>query len=287
MSPLLEARKLRFSYPQHPVLEDISFAIHPGELFCLLGPNGCGKTTLLDCILGWLSPQEGEVLLNGKPLKGDSPQHIAKHLAYVPQCHEKTFPYKVLQIVLMGRASYLGMFSSPSAEDIAIAEQALDIVGISHLKNRPYTQLSGGEGQLVMVARALAQKTPLIVMDEPTAHLDFKHEMVILETIVHLVKNTGLSVLMATHIPNHCYYFENNMIPTRVALMKENKFLAVGKPCEILSEPNLEQLYNVRTRVVNCGFENGHELKQVIPISTMERGLFKEEGASHYVKKAQ
>jgi iron complex transport system ATP-binding protein len=141
----------------------------------------------------------------------------------------------------MGRASYIGMFDSPDEEDIAIAKQALAMVGITRLQDRRYTQLSGGEGQLVMVARALAQQTPLIVMDEPTSHLDFKHEMVIMETIVHLVRNAGLSILMATHFPNHCFYFENNGVVTRAALMSNGKFLEVGRPEEVLSEDNMKQ----------------------------------------------
>jgi len=171
----------------------------------------------------------------------------------------------------MGRASYLGPMNSPSGEDMAIADEALKMVGISHLKNRPYTQLSGGEGQLVMVARALAQRSPLVVMDEPTAHLDYKHEMVILETIVDLVKQTGLSVLMATHIPNHCYYFENNGIPTRVGLLKDRHFMGIGRPCEVLTDENLGRLYNVQARIISCDLENGRQLRQVVPISTINR----------------
>ncbi|MGS0745861.1 ABC transporter ATP-binding protein [Syntrophomonas erecta subsp. sporosyntropha] len=251
----------------------MNFTITPGEIFCLLGPNGCGKTTLLDCVLGLLRPQQGKVLLNGTSIKDLDAPKIARQVAYVPQSHEKTFPYTVMQIVLMGRASYISMFSSPNPEDIEVAEQALELVGISRLRDRPYTHLSGGEGQLVMVARALAQRTPLVIMDEPTAHLDFKHELTIMETIVHLVRHTGLSVLMATHFPNHCFYFENSGIQTRVALMNHNKFLAVGRPGEVLSERNLGQLYNVRTKVMTWDLGDSHQLKQVIPISTLNNDL--------------
>jgi iron complex transport system ATP-binding protein len=269
ITPLLEAIDIGFAYPRHHVFENINFSVAPGEIFCLLGPNGCGKTTLLDCVLGLSKPQGGKVLLNGVSMRKLSPGKIAQQVAYVPQIHEKTFPYTVLDVVLMGRASYIGMFDSPDEEDIAIAKQALAMVGITRLQDRRYTQLSGGEGQLVMVARALAQQTPLIVMDEPTSHLDFKHEMVIMETIVHLVRDAGLSILMATHFPNHCFYFENNGVVTRAALMSNGKFLAVGRPEEVLSEDNMKQLYNVDTRVVSCDIEGKGELKQVIPISTV------------------
>ncbi|NLT19374.1 MAG: ABC transporter ATP-binding protein [Syntrophomonadaceae bacterium] len=271
MSSLLQVQEVSFQYPGALILEQVGFSLNKGEIFCLLGPNGCGKTTLLDCILGWLKPHKGKISLNGTDIGDMSAKTLARQLAYVPQSHERTFPYRVREMVLMGRASYLGPMSSPSGEDMAIADEALEMVGISHLKNRPYTQLSGGEGQLVMVARALAQRSPLVVMDEPTAHLDYKHEMVILETIVDLVKQTGLSVLMATHIPNHCYYFENNGIPTRVGLLKDRHFMGIGRPCEVLTDENLGRLYNVQARIISCDLENGRQLRQVVPISTINR----------------
>ncbi|MGI6467506.1 MAG: ABC transporter ATP-binding protein [Syntrophomonadaceae bacterium] len=269
MAPLLEVREVSFKYPQALILNRISFSIDPGEVFCLLGPNGCGKTTLLDCILGWLKPYEGQVLINGSPISRMSAPQIARQVAYVPQMHQKTFPYLVRDIVLMGRASFIGPFDVPSEEDVAIAEKALDMVGISRLKDRPYTQLSGGEGQLVMVARALAQNSPVIVMDEPTAHLDYGHELVILETVVELVKQTGLAVLMATHVPNHVYYFENQGVKPRAALLKNTQITSLGKPSEVLSEQNLGELYNIRTRIINCALDDGGQLKQIVPISTI------------------
>ena len=265
---LIEARGVSFGYNGIPLFQDINFSIEPGELFCLLGPNGCGKTTLLDCILGHLKPLSGEILLNGSNINRTRPEQIARQIAYVPQTHEKTFPYRVMDVVLMGRAAYIGMFGRPEEEDLAIAEEALATVGITHLRNRRYTQLSGGEVQLVMVARALAQKTPVIVMDEPTAHLDFKHELVIMEKVVELVREQGLAILMATHFPNHCFYFENSGLATRVAMMTNINFLAVGSPSNVLSEENLQQLYNVNTRVVSFPVDTKQELKQIIAIST-------------------
>ncbi len=269
MAPLLEVKDVSFKYPQASILENISFHLQPGEVFCLLGPNGCGKTTLLDCILGWLKPCSGQILLNGRTVQNMSAPQIARQVAYVPQIHEKTFPYLVRDIVIMGRASFIGPFASPSAEDVAITEKALDMVGISRLKDRSYTQLSGGEGQLVMVARALAQNSPLIVMDEPTAHLDYRHELIILETVVELVKQTGLAVLMATHVPNHGYYFENQGIKARAGLIKDRRIMASGKPSEVLSEHNLGKLYRIKTCIVDCQLESGERIKQVVPISTI------------------
>ncbi len=271
MAHLLEVKNLSFGYAERDVLQDISFQLKPGEILFLLGPNGCGKTTLLDCVLGFLKPRQGDIYLNGSNIKDIRAEHIARQLAYVPQSHEKTFPYTVMDIVLMGRASYIGVFAAPSRPDIAIAREMLNLLGIYHLKDRPYTQLSGGEGQLVMIARALVQKTNLIVMDEPTAHLDFKHEMVIMETIVDLVKESGLAVLMASHFPNHAFYFENNELRCRVALMDESRFLAIGTPTEVLSEYNLSKTYNINARVVSCSIDDKHQLRQIIPISTNHR----------------
>ncbi len=268
--PLIEARGIGFGYNGQPIFQDINFSIKPGEIFCLLGPNGCGKTTLLDCILGHLKPHTGKVLLNGRDISRIRPEQIARQIAYIPQTHNKTFPYRVLDVVLMGRAAYIGIFGRPDKMDGAIAEEALEMVGITHLKERLYTQLSGGEVQLVMVARALAQRTPVIVMDEPTAHLDFKHELVIMEKVVDLVQKQGLTILMATHFPNHCFYFENRGLITRVAMMNDMNFLTVGSPGEVLSEANLKELYNVNARVVSWVLDSQQELKQIIAISTAD-----------------
>ena len=267
---LLEAKSASFNYGDREIFKDINFKISRGEVFCVIGPNGCGKTTLLDSILGMLKLRQGDVLIEDRSVHSMRPYEIARKIAYIPQIHTKTFPYTVLDIVLMGRASYTGIFSSPSDEDVGIAEEALKLVGLIGLKDRPYTQLSGGEVQLVMIARALAQKTPVIIMDEPTAHLDFRHELTVLETIVHLVNNTKLSVIMATHFLNHAFYFENNKIKTSVALMDNKTFSMVGSPTDIISEDILMSLYNINAKVVSYDIENGVVLKQIIPISTIK-----------------
>lgn len=265
---LLEVDNITFSYGRRDILADISFQMEQGEVFFLLGPNGCGKTTLLDCILGLLKVREGDIKVNGIPIRGLRRKHLAHQLAYVPQSHEKTFPYTVLDIVLMGRAAYIDMFAAPNQRDVEIAEQALITAGIVHLKDRSYTHLSGGEGQLVMIARALAQQAPLIIMDEPTAHLDLKNEMAIMEIIGNLVRNYNTSIIMATHFPNHAFYFENNGVNTRVALMNNASFQAVGIPSDVLSEDNLRLLYDIDARVVSLALNDNHMLRQVIALGT-------------------
>lgn len=265
---LLEVKNISFGYDKQELFQNLSFQLNPGEIFCIIGPNGCGKTTLLDCLLGTLKPQTGEIYFKEKNITTLRSSDIAKHIAYVPQDHEKSFPYTVLDIVLMGRAPYTGMFSSPNLEDLAIAQNVLELLGLSKLKDRPYTKLSGGEGQLVMLARALVQKTPVIVMDEPTAHLDFQHELMIMETIVKLVREKSLAVIMATHFPNHAFYFENNNIPTYVAMMNQRTFSAVGRPTDVLSEENIKSVYNINAKIISYTINENNELKQIVPIKT-------------------
>lgn len=264
----IELKSAKFSYTDQIIFENINLEINKGEILCVIGPNGCGKTTLLDCILGVKRLSSGEIWLDGREITKLKTQDIAKHMAYVPQNHEKTFPYTVLEIVLMGRAAHINMMAAPKKEDLEIAEECLKIVGLEELRHRPYTKLSGGEGQLVMIARALAQKAEVIVLDEPTSHLDFKHEMIVLETIVSLVKDTKLSIVMATHFPNHAYYFENNNLKTYTALMSDKVFSHVGFPSEVLNEENIKHLYNMEAKIVSYKMQDNSELKQIIPIGT-------------------
>jgi len=264
---LVAVEKVSFAYGEHGIFQDLSFTVNQGEIFCLLGPNGCGKTTLLDCILGFHQLCSGRIVVLDKDIRHVRAGKLARSLAYVPQKHERTFPYTVREIVTMGRAAYLGMFDAPTRSDRRLAEEALETIGIAHLGDRPYTQLSGGETQLVMIARALVQHAPVVVLDEPTAHLDFRYEMVIMETISRLVKENGLSILMATHFPNHAFYFENAGIKISVALLHRGGFLAVGPPECVLDEEKLQELYSVNARVVTVDGDGQGRLKHSVPIS--------------------
>lgn len=265
--PLIEVRDAAFSYGAQSIFNNISFSVTPGEIFCLLGPNGCGKTTLLDCILGFHRLRSGSIHVGGRDARSYRPGKIARHLAYVPQLHERAFPYTVREIVLMGRAAYLGMFEAPSQEDRRLADEALERIGILHLGDRPYTHLSGGETQLVMIARALVQETPVVILDEPTAHLDFRYELVIMEVITELVKAGNLSIIMATHFPNHAFYFQNNGVGATVALFHEGTFLAKGPPEDVLDEERLKILYGVNASVISLNTD-GHSMKHIIPLRT-------------------
>ncbi|MFA7466824.1 MAG: ABC transporter ATP-binding protein, partial [Desulfotomaculaceae bacterium] len=216
--------------------------------FCIFGPNGCGKTTMLDCILGLNKPDEGKVFIDGADALTLSPAQKAQRIAYVSQKSDRTFPYTVLEIVLMGRTAYSGLFSSPGKEDIDIAEQALNSVGMYKFKDRIFTKLSGGEAQLIKIARAIAQKARLIIFDEPTSHLDFRHELNVIKYIAQIIKDQGISVIMATHFLNHAYFFEDCGLPTRVALMENGAFGAVGFPADVLNQENMAKIFRVWTK---------------------------------------
>ncbi|MDX9786108.1 MAG: ABC transporter ATP-binding protein [Desulfobacterales bacterium] len=270
--PLLSVEHVGFSYDRQQILQDISFNVEKGEVFCLLGPNGCGKTTLIDCILGVQRFKSGRIRVSGESIVGIPPGTLARSISYVPQCHERTFPYTVLEIVMMGRAAYTGLFSGPKLADRRIAELALESIGIAHLKTRPYTRLSGGEGQLVMIARAIAQSAPLVIMDEPTAHLDYKNELMVLENIAGLVRERGISVIMATHFPNHAFFFENNAISTTVAMLKDTRFIEIGAPETVLRAKEIKTLYGIQADIITYWNGSDRPGKQVIPIRTLRQG---------------
>ncbi|MEL7647547.1 MAG: ABC transporter ATP-binding protein [Sedimentibacter sp.] len=265
-----------FSYKDKNVFHGISFSIRPGEVFCVLGPNGCGKTTLLDCVLGILKPDTGSILVGNKDIRSIKPANLAEKIAYVPQNHEKSFPYMVRDIVVMGRAHKTSLFSAPAEIDRHIAMEALEKVGISDLADVPYTKISGGQCQLVMIARALAQQPELIVMDEPTSHLDFKNELLVLETIAGLVKNQRISVLMATHFPNHACYFETNRVPTTLVLMNNGIFQENGTPYKILNEKNILQTYQINSKILDFKMDEETSIRQIVPLS-----IAREEGGTH------
>lgn len=251
----LEIRGGSFSYTKDkPVFRNICLELEDQQFLCLLGQNGCGKTTLLKCLAGMVPISSGEVRINGKNFVSMTRREIALAIGYVPQDQETAFPFSVQQMVLVGRAPSLNFFSSPSAQDVAIAEEAMERVGIWDLKDQRYTELSGGERQLVLIARVLAQQPKILLLDEPTSHLDFKNQTIILRLIKDLVRE-GRAVIMTTHYPNHAFTY-----PNRVALMHDGRFLAIGSPGEVLLESNLSQAYGIKIRLHSSHDKDSGEL---------------------------
>ena len=205
----------------------------------ILGPNGCGKTTLLKCINRLTELQGGSILIDNRDISRLPRTQIAKTIGYVPQLHQPAFPFSVLDTVLVGRAPHLGLLESPTAKDMKIAEQSLETMGIYHLKDKAYTQISGGERQMVIFARVLTQQPSLLLLDEPTAHLDFGNQIRLLHEVKKLAA-TGLPIIMTSHFPDHVF-----MVSNLVAIMKEGAFLECGQPDEIITESNMRQVYGI------------------------------------------
>ncbi len=268
--PLIEADRISLSYDgEKKLLEDVSFEIQPGVLYCLMGPNGCGKSTLINCILGMHTPDSGQIRIDGIDAGKYKPKELAKKIAFVPQVHERTFPYTVEQIVLMGRNAYSGALTGPAAEDRELVRQALEHTGIAHLAQRPYTCISGGEMQLVMLARALVQEASVIIMDEPSAHLDFRNELIFLENAARLIREEAASVIMATHSPNQPFFFERAGINVRVLAVCSRRLKFEGAPSEVLTEQNIEEIYRIRSKLLCDDVPEIGSIRQIAPLKTL------------------
>ncbi len=236
---VLELADLGFGYPHHPVGHDMSFQLDAGEVIALLGPNGSGKTTLFRTILGALRPLGGEVRIEGRSIAQWPRARLARTLAYVPQAHAGFFPFTTLDVVLMGRTAHLPPFGVPGRHDREVALAALDQFGAAALAPRVFTELSGGERQLVLVARALAQEPRVLLMDEPAASLDFGNQVRLLDEVAAL-RGRGLAILMSTHHPDHA-----RRAADRVMLIKRGRKVADGPPESVLTPRALADLYDI------------------------------------------
>ncbi len=240
----LAAKDLAFGYRGRRVGSDVTLELAPGEVLCLLGPNGSGKTTLFKTLLGLLQPQAGAVLIDGSDTRSMARDAIARQISYVPQAHGAFFPYTVRETVLMGRTAHLGLFAAPSAHDYSAAAAAIERMGITHLSDAVYTQISGGERQLALIARALAQQARVVIMDEPTANLDFGNQVRVLERIRALAAE-GIGVLLSTHDPDHAF-----LCADRVAMLHEGRLMASGIAADVMTAENLRRLYGVDVAVI-------------------------------------
>ena len=246
----IEVKNLSFSYGDRPVLHDISFSLGKGEVLSILGPNGVGKSTLFRCVLGLLSGYTGQVLVDGVDARSFSVREAARHIAYIPQSSHPVFNYSVFDIVLMGRTRGLSTFRRPGRIDTEQCLWALEKIGISHLRDRCFHRLSGGEQQLVLIARALVQNAPILMLDEPTANLDFGNQLLVLEQARSLARE-GYTVIQTTHHPEQSYMFSD-----RILAIQKGRVLTEGKPSQVLTEETIRSLYGVDVDVVSLNNDN-------------------------------
>ena len=239
-------------------LHDVSVGVHRGSLTGLLGPNGCGKTTLLRLMAGVLQPDQGTITLNGRPLPGFPRRELARHLAVVPQETHPAFDYTVLEMVLMGRHPHLGLLQLEGPTDVAIAEESLAATGTGHLAARPYATLSGGEKQRVVIASALAQSPGVLLLDEPTASLDLAYQLEVAALLSRLNRDRGVTMVLATHDLNLAAALCDSLV-----LLRAGRVLAHGPTPEVLTSALVQQLYNVEADV---RFHDGAGHLTVVPI---------------------
>lgn len=255
----LEALHLSCGYGTTEVVADASFCLASGEVLCLLGPNGVGKTTLFKAILGFLPLNRGEIRLEGKSIAAMSHKRLATLLGYVPQLHEPPFPFEVLDVVVMGGIGRLKPFASPSKERYQQAEHTLETLGAAYLRNRIYTQISGGERQMVLIARALMQEPKFLVMDEPTSNLDFGNQLRVLSQIERMAAE-GVGIIMTSHFPDHAF-----LCGTKVALMSRTRPFQVGHADAIITEETLREAYGVSVRIASIEDSQAGIIKTCLP----------------------
>ena len=243
---ILDINGLSFRYPggDRVIFHDVSFSLDAGEVLTILGTNGAGKSTLLNCIANLSRPDSGRILLDGRDLAQMRPAEAAQIIGYVPQVHTPAYAFSVREFVVMGRTPYIGAFSKPSREDYRIADEAIERMRISHLRDKDYTRISGGERQQVTIARVLAQQPKLILLDEPTAHLDYGNQYRIVQ-MVRQLSEEGYALIMTTHNPEHAI-----LLGGKVAILNREGILGVGPADEMLTADMLTGLYGLPIKTV-------------------------------------
>jgi iron complex transport system ATP-binding protein len=244
----ISVQNLDFFYGKRQVLHQIAFQGKEGQLISLLGPNGAGKSTLFRCMLGLLKPTQGRILIEGVDISRLQPGKLATKIAYIPQSHEPVFRYTAFDMVLMGTTAGTGRFSPPGREQKERVEQVMEALGLTDLCYRSYGTLSGGERQLILIARAMAQEGKILLMDEPSASLDFGNRFRVMDTVRELC-NRGYCVIQSTHDPEQAYYYSDSLLALR-----EGRILAQGKPGEIFREELISDLYGVEVEL--CSIKN-------------------------------
>ena len=262
-TPLLEARDLRCGYgKKHPVeiVHGVNLTVEEGQFVCIIGANGCGKTTTLKALMGLLPALSGEVLVRGKSVASLSEREKSQEFAYIPQAHTPPFPFAVSDVVLMGRTPYINQLARVSTKDKKIAYEAMELLDIVDLADKAYTMLSGGQQQLVLIARALTQQSGILIMDEPTAALDFGNQQLVLSRM-RTLSEMGKAVIMVTHDPDHALFCAD-----KVVVMGEGKVLMEGTSDECITTETLQQIYGTAALVKDIEVTPGTIERVCIPL---------------------
>lgn len=239
----IEVKKVSFSYGNHQVLRDVTFSAEDGKLVTLLGPNGVGKSTLFKCVLGLVKGYSGQIIVADKDISTMGVRQLAQLVAYVPQYHYPSFNFSVFDMVMMGTTVLIGGLSAPGKEQVALVDTALKRLDIYHLRNRGYTQISGGERQLALIARAMVQNAKTLILDEPTANLDYGNQLRIMAHIKNLAKE-GYTVVLSTHNPDHSFWFAD-----KVLALYGGQVIANGAPAEVIDSELIERLYGEKVEI--------------------------------------
>ena len=242
---MIEVRGLTFSYGERPVLDHLDFTVRDRRLMAVLGENGAGKSTLFKCMLGILDGWQGEILLDGRDLRTIKRRDLAGLIGYVPQNEKQIYNYSVFDVVLMGTAHTVGALSAPTEEQTEKARAVMEMLGITHLKDRGINAISGGERQLVLLARALAQDAKTLIMDEPTANLDYGHQHQVMMMIRSLTEK-GYSILLSTHNPEHAVMYAQDVLAIR-----DHGICAFGESNEVLDDLLIRSLYGLPVSIVD------------------------------------
>ena len=257
---MLQVSDLKCGYDKTEIVHGVSFDVADGEFACIMGANGCGKSTTMKTILDILKPFGGVVALDGQDVFAMSNEARARSFAYIPQSHTPPFPFTVADVVLLGRTPHIGEFARVRESDRIVAYQAMQQLGIEGMADKVYSELSGGQQQRVLIARALAQQPKVLLMDEPTASLDFGNQQTVLSRMRKLTHD-GMSVLMITHDPGHAFFCAD-----KVVMMEQGSVLGIGSPADIITEPNLKRIYGHDVCVSEVALPDGTTTRVCVPM---------------------
>lgn len=259
---ILEVQNGSFGYPhQQKILKDINFTLSKGKILSLLGPNGVGKTTLLKCMVGLLDWIEGKSFLYGEDIKHINTKKLWSKVSYIPQSHTFAFSITGLEMVVLGRSAHLGIFEQPGIKDIEMAEEIMKQIGIERLASKDCNHMSGGELQMVLIAKALINKPDLIILDEPETGLDFHNQILVLNLIERMAHENGICAVMNTHYPTNAISISDEAL-----MLNRTGDYVYGKTQDILTEENISKAFHVNV-AVNQFHYNDRIIKSIIPIS--------------------